>query len=411
MVLSRKLVGDLNLAYDGVPSIEQEHAGAPSVSRSHRSHQSQVSILDTPNLLIPEVVHRHTESLAAGHSSHLISNDLIPGLNDEEPIRDQPSVQTSYDHAQTRPGVVVRAEENGNVTNQRDPVGRIARWAIRMQQYEFDIVHRPGKSNVVPDALSRAVPVLEEPFADQIGAVTEAKDTPIKDKWYLKQLLQVTEHPERYPLWMVDNEREVQYSGDPPDLPGTTQGVSVYDDPTAMSEAIRKVFSDVQKRLSEAYVRSRHAYNLRRRDDRFQLRQSVWKRNYVLSDATKKFTAKLAPKFSGPFTITRVLSPWTYELTDSAGRCIGTWHAKDLKAHPPDAAVDDPPPDTDDTLPNKPRLSLPCCVSGEPQTRVTGPIELTGPTAARATVQPLTPISPITVPTGLPRTSTLVFWR
>jgi len=38
----------------------------------------------------------------------------------------------------------------------KDPHGRIGRWIMEMQQYDFDIDHRPGQLHVVPDALSRA---------------------------------------------------------------------------------------------------------------------------------------------------------------------------------------------------------------------------------------------------------------
>lgn len=107
-------------------------------------------------------------------------------------------------------------------------------------------------------------------------------------------------------------------------------------DPVARSEALQTVFDDVQKRLLQAYEKSKRVYDLRRRDERFQLHQKVWKRNYVLSDATKQFTSKLAPKYVGPYTINKILSPWTYELVDDNRHNIGVWHAKDLKAHPPD---------------------------------------------------------------------------
>lgn len=40
--------------------------------------------------------------------------------------------------------------------NLKDPTGRLARWALRMQAFDFELKHRKGKLNVVPDAMSRA---------------------------------------------------------------------------------------------------------------------------------------------------------------------------------------------------------------------------------------------------------------
>ncbi|KAG5886967.1 hypothetical protein JTB14_011923 [Gonioctena quinquepunctata] len=42
--------------------------------------------------------------------------------------------------------------------NLKDPTGRLVRWAVRLQQYNFKIVHRKGEDHVVPDTLSRFVP-------------------------------------------------------------------------------------------------------------------------------------------------------------------------------------------------------------------------------------------------------------
>ena len=33
------------------------------------------------------------------------------------------------------------------------PVGRLARWALELQEYDFKIKYRQGTSSVVPDAL------------------------------------------------------------------------------------------------------------------------------------------------------------------------------------------------------------------------------------------------------------------
>ena len=37
----------------------------------------------------------------------------------------------------------------------KDPTGKLARWALQLQQYDFDIIHQPGKSHRNADALSR----------------------------------------------------------------------------------------------------------------------------------------------------------------------------------------------------------------------------------------------------------------
>lgn len=102
------------------------------------------------------------------------------------------------------------------------------------------------------------------------------------------------------------------------------------------SNSLLQVFQDVQKRLKAAYKKSERIYNLRHREDKFSVGQKVWRRNHILSNAAQHITAKLAPRFVGPLTIHRTLSPWTYQLVDDAGKDCGVWSAKDLKAHPPD---------------------------------------------------------------------------
>lgn len=130
--------------------------------------------------------------------------------------------------------------------------------------------------------------------------------------------------------------REISISGDLQNPIGESINFDRTMGEQVKNRSLQKIFSDVSEKLKKAYDKHKTGYNLRHRDERFTLGQRVWKRNYTLSDATKNFTSKLAPRFTGPFIITQVVSPWTYRLSDDSGRDLGVWHSKDVKAHPPD---------------------------------------------------------------------------
>lgn len=100
------------------------------------------------------------------------------------------------------------------------------------------------------------------------------------------------------------------------------------------NEAFRKMFADVRERLEVAGRKSCERYNLRCRHIEYLPNQLVWKRNYVISDASRFFSHKLAPKFVGPYYIKKRVSPWTYELRDQYGDSKGIWNVKDLKPGP-----------------------------------------------------------------------------
>ena len=55
---------------------------------------------------------------------------------------------------------VLRSDHNPLVTirDKKDPRGKIARWLMELEEYEFDIVHLPGKENVKADFMSRGNP-------------------------------------------------------------------------------------------------------------------------------------------------------------------------------------------------------------------------------------------------------------
>lgn len=102
------------------------------------------------------------------------------------------------------------------------------------------------------------------------------------------------------------------------------------------NETFKEMFADVKKRLEVAGKKSCDRYNLRCRHVEYLPNQLVWRKNYVLSDASKYYSQKLAPKYIGPYYVHRRLSPWMYELRDANGNLKGSWHSKDLKPCPQD---------------------------------------------------------------------------
>lgn len=98
------------------------------------------------------------------------------------------------------------------------------------------------------------------------------------------------------------------------------------------------IYKEVQLRLKKAYEKSAHHYNLRRRPITFEKGQTVWKRNYTLSDASKQYSASLAPKFI-KCRVSSKVSPLVYVLEDMEGRKLGKWHVKDIKPHYEDEDV------------------------------------------------------------------------
>lgn len=80
---------------------------------------------------------------------------------------------------------------------QENPPGRLARWIMYLSQFSFDIVHRKGTSNVVPDTLSRAVDHLDLITINPIGT----------DEWYIRMLAKIAINPTDFPDWIIKDEK------------------------------------------------------------------------------------------------------------------------------------------------------------------------------------------------------------
>lgn len=95
-------------------------------------------------------------------------------------------------------------------------------------------------------------------------------------------------------------------------------------------QELPELFIEVRKRLYQAYQRNAKYYNLRKRSVKYHVGDKLWKRNFTLSSAPNKYSAKLAPKYI-PCIVTKVLSKLVYEVQDMDGNNLGNYHVKDLK--------------------------------------------------------------------------------
>ncbi|KAH8236319.1 hypothetical protein KR032_002466 [Drosophila birchii] len=183
----------------------------------------------------------------------------------------------------------------------KDISGRLARWSLRLQSFDFQIAHRKGADNVLADTLSRCVEELELDVDDALGFAT----TEFQSQMYL--------HGSCYKL-----ARKLQSMTD-------------HEVATLNTRDKRDIIRErIKEHLHQAYERSSRQYNKRAREFHARPGQEVFRRNFTLSDFGRNYNAKFARKFAR----CRVVKPVgnnMFELEDLAGKPIGIYHAKDLR--------------------------------------------------------------------------------
>ncbi|MGH0141537.1 UNVERIFIED_CONTAM: hypothetical protein FKN15_013229 [Acipenser sinensis] len=82
----------------------------------------------------------------------------------------------------------------------------------------------------------------------------------------------------------------------------------------ALLERQQNIAKEVSQRVQLAQVRQRKNYNAQRRHMQYAEGDQVWVRMHPLSDASAKFSAKLAAKWSGPAIVVKKMGPVNYKI-------------------------------------------------------------------------------------------------
>ena len=84
--------------------------------------------------------------------------------------------------------------------------GRLARWALSLLEYDYEIIHCIKSYNYVPDALSRMFQIPKE----QINIIND-----VTPSWYVRRFLAISSFRERFPNWKIRDNKLYHFRPDP----------------------------------------------------------------------------------------------------------------------------------------------------------------------------------------------------
>ena len=152
---------------------------------------------------------------------------------------------------------------------------------------------------------------------------------------YLKQievaLRSATNSVTGYTPFYLNHGREFIQSGDDYslfDLNDTQPNDDIQNKLNAFDQ-LNTVTNDIIMRMKKSYEANKDRYDKTKTNFSFENGDIVYRRNFALSDASKNFSAKLAPKYIR-CTVKEKLSDLAYKLQDEKGH-TAVYHIKDIK--------------------------------------------------------------------------------
>lgn len=121
------------------------------------------------------------------------------------------------------------------------------------------------------------------------------------------------------------------FSSDPALLGGSKTPFDPKAHVDQSNNELPKIYAKAVEATNRAKQSQQRQYNLRHRPVVFSKGDLVWKQTFEKSSAADYLTAKLMPKYNGPFRIKDVLSKTQYELEDLNGKIHGRWNVTHLK--------------------------------------------------------------------------------
>jgi hypothetical protein len=122
-----------------------------------------------------------------------------------------------------------------------NPTGRLARWPLKLQQYDYDIEYRQGAYQKVPDALSRAFPGESETVdkRESIDICVINIDPDNVDRAYREFRPKIESRPDDYPQFRVRENVIYKYASAPIPLETNVREWKIYVPVNRRKEVLR----------------------------------------------------------------------------------------------------------------------------------------------------------------------------
>ena len=192
--------------------------------------------------------------------------------------------------------------------NLKNPTGRLARWALDLLEYDFEVVHRKGAMHHVPDALSR---MYENEELDHIAVSEE-----INDEWYIRRREAVLATPNKFHGWKVVDGKLYKFRNNPllEDLMDDLQAWELVV-PKGKRQAVLR---EVHERPEAGHLGPEKTYH-RASNSYFSPGMFKDVNAYVRKCATRQLNKSEQAQSRGIMGQRIVQQPWTVVATDIMG--------------------------------------------------------------------------------------------